>query len=212
MPFSTCLPSRMSSIDGPSQFIETNVKGTFALLEAALTYWQRLPLERAGRFRFHHVSTDEVFGSLGPIGKFHEITPICAKLFLFRLKGGLRSSRPRVIGPLRRRLRHLAIAVSCRAALKGVGRRVPHGRSSRPVGKLASRPHALSKGVPHASPLHATTNLAGLRECRSISTGSDRRSAASQDLGGVFGRISHAVGSFDVPEPVPACLCSRKIP
>jgi dTDP-glucose 4,6-dehydratase len=74
MPFSTCLPSRMSSIDGPSQFIETNVEGTFALLEAALTYWQRLPLERAGRFRFHHVSTDEVFGSLGPIGKFHEIT------------------------------------------------------------------------------------------------------------------------------------------
>jgi hypothetical protein len=106
----------------------------------------------------------------------------------------------------------LGHAVSCRAALKGVGRRVPHGRLSRPVGKLASRPHPLSKGIRHASPLHATTHLAGLRECRSISTGSERRSAASQDLGGVFGRISRAVGSFDFPEPVPACLCRRKLP
>jgi len=62
------------SIDGPAQFIKTNIEGTFALLEATIAYWQRLPPERAGRFRFHHVSTDEVFGSLGAIGKFAEIT------------------------------------------------------------------------------------------------------------------------------------------
>jgi dTDP-glucose 4,6-dehydratase len=62
------------SIDGPSQFIKTNIEGTFALLEAALGYWQRLPAEQAARFRFHHVSTDEVFGSLGAIGKFTEAT------------------------------------------------------------------------------------------------------------------------------------------
>jgi dTDP-glucose 4,6-dehydratase len=62
------------SIDGPAQFIKTNIEGTFALLEATIAYWQRLPPERAGRFRFHHVSTDEVFGSLGAIGKFTEIT------------------------------------------------------------------------------------------------------------------------------------------
>jgi dTDP-glucose 4,6-dehydratase len=62
------------SIDGPSQFIRTNVEGTCVLLEATLAHWQRLPAERAGRFRFHHVSTDEVFGSLGPTGKFTEAT------------------------------------------------------------------------------------------------------------------------------------------
>jgi dTDP-glucose 4,6-dehydratase len=62
------------SIDGPSEFIKTNVEGTFALLEAALAYWQRLPAGRADRFRFHHVSTDEVFGSLGPTSKFTEAT------------------------------------------------------------------------------------------------------------------------------------------
>jgi dTDP-glucose 4,6-dehydratase len=62
------------SIDGPSQFIKTNIEGTYSLLEAALAHWQRLPAARAGRFRFHHVSTDEVFGSLGRTGKFTETT------------------------------------------------------------------------------------------------------------------------------------------
>jgi dTDP-glucose 4,6-dehydratase len=61
------------SIDGPSTFIETNVTGTFTLLEAARTYWQNEGRPR--QFRFHHVSTDEVFGSLGPTGKFTEDTP-----------------------------------------------------------------------------------------------------------------------------------------
>ena len=60
------------SIDGPGEFIKTNIEGTYALLEAALDYWRGLPAERAARFRFHHVSTDEVFGSLGPDGLFSE--------------------------------------------------------------------------------------------------------------------------------------------
>ena len=60
------------SIDGPGDFIKTNIEGTYLLLEAALDYWRGLPAERAARFRFHHVSTDEVFGSLGPHGKFTE--------------------------------------------------------------------------------------------------------------------------------------------
>jgi dTDP-glucose 4,6-dehydratase len=60
------------SIDGPGDFIRTNIEGTYALLEAALDYWRSLPGERAQRFRFHHVSTDEVFGSLGPDGRFTE--------------------------------------------------------------------------------------------------------------------------------------------
>jgi dTDP-glucose 4,6-dehydratase len=60
------------SIDGPGAFIRSNIEGTYALLEAALEYWRGLPAERARQFRFHHVSTDEVFGSLGADGKFSE--------------------------------------------------------------------------------------------------------------------------------------------
>lgn len=63
------------SLDGPSAFIQTNLVGTFTLLDAALTYWRRLDGERARGFRFHHISTDEVFGSLGPEGHFTETTP-----------------------------------------------------------------------------------------------------------------------------------------
>lgn len=54
------------SIHGPGAFIQTNVNGTFTLLEAARGYWMQLPAERKEAFRFHHVSTDEVYGSLGP--------------------------------------------------------------------------------------------------------------------------------------------------
>jgi dTDP-glucose 4,6-dehydratase len=64
------------SIDGAGAFIETNIVGTFALLEAALEYWRHLPAERRQQFRFHHVSTDEVFGALGAGGDpFSEATP-----------------------------------------------------------------------------------------------------------------------------------------
>lgn len=63
------------SIDGPDVFLQTNVMGTFALLQAARHYWQDLPSEAQARFRFHHVSTDEVFGSLGAEGFFREETP-----------------------------------------------------------------------------------------------------------------------------------------
>jgi dTDP-glucose 4,6-dehydratase len=60
------------SIDGPAEFVQTNVVGTLTLLEAALAYWRALPLERQDAFRFLHVSTDEVYVSLGPIGRFTE--------------------------------------------------------------------------------------------------------------------------------------------
>jgi dTDP-glucose 4,6-dehydratase len=62
------------SIDGAADFIRTNIEGSWVLLDAALAHWQRLPAKRAARFRFHHVSTDEVFGSLGVTGKFTETT------------------------------------------------------------------------------------------------------------------------------------------
>jgi dTDP-glucose 4,6-dehydratase len=63
------------SIDGPAAFIQTNVVGTLALLEATRDYWKALPAERATAFRFLHVSTDEVYGSLGETGYFTEETP-----------------------------------------------------------------------------------------------------------------------------------------
>lgn len=62
------------SIDGPRAFIETNILGTFTLLQAARTHVETLDAERRRRFRFHHVSTDEVYGSLGPEGLFTETT------------------------------------------------------------------------------------------------------------------------------------------
>jgi dTDP-glucose 4,6-dehydratase len=63
------------SIDGPAAFIETNVIGTANLLEVARAHWEGLESEAKARFRFHHISTDEVFGSLGETGAFTEETP-----------------------------------------------------------------------------------------------------------------------------------------
>jgi dTDP-glucose 4,6-dehydratase len=61
------------SIDGPAAFIETNITGTYTMLEAARAWWTAEG--RPERFRFHHISTDEVFGSLGATGRFTEDTP-----------------------------------------------------------------------------------------------------------------------------------------
>jgi dTDP-glucose 4,6-dehydratase len=63
------------SIDGPRAFVETNIAGTFELLDAARAYVGALDERARSRFRFLHVSTDEVYGSLGPSGKFNETTP-----------------------------------------------------------------------------------------------------------------------------------------
>ncbi len=63
------------SIDGPAEFIQTNIVGTFELLQAARDYWNALSNEKKAGFRFLHVSTDEVFGSLGDDGYFTEETP-----------------------------------------------------------------------------------------------------------------------------------------
>ena len=63
------------SIEGPAAFIDSNVSGTFHLLQAVRSHWEQLPSERQAGFRFHHISTDEVFGSLGATGRFSETTP-----------------------------------------------------------------------------------------------------------------------------------------
>lgn len=63
------------SIDGPGEFIRTNITGTATLLQAALTYWRKLDEKAQGNFRFQHISTDEVYGTLGETGYFTEKTP-----------------------------------------------------------------------------------------------------------------------------------------
>ena len=63
------------SIDDPGIFVQTNIIGTFNLLTSALEYFTRLDEEKRGQFRLHHISTDEVFGSLGEDGFFTETTP-----------------------------------------------------------------------------------------------------------------------------------------
>ena len=63
------------SIDGPAAFVQTNVVGTLGLLEAARDYWKALEGDARDGFRFLHVSTDEVYGSLGETGRFSETTP-----------------------------------------------------------------------------------------------------------------------------------------
>src|ERR1700742_5081318 len=62
------------SIDGPGEFVQTNIVGTFTLLQEALRHWRKLSPEKRARFRFLHISTDEVFGSLGGDGLFSETT------------------------------------------------------------------------------------------------------------------------------------------
>lgn len=62
------------SIDGPAEFVQTNLVGTYTLLEAARNYWSALQPEQKKAFRFHHISTDEVYGSLGENGLFTETT------------------------------------------------------------------------------------------------------------------------------------------
>ncbi len=63
------------SIDDPGAFLLSNVMGTYHLLQAVRKHWEGLEAERRERFRFHHISTDEVFGSLGATGRFSETTP-----------------------------------------------------------------------------------------------------------------------------------------
>ena len=89
------------SIDGPAEFIQTNVVGTFTLLQEALRHWRALTPARRARFRFLHVSTDEVFGSLGANGHVQRGYGLRAELALFGEQGVVRSSRPRLAGDLR---------------------------------------------------------------------------------------------------------------
>ena len=86
------------SISGPGDFIQTNIVGTFNLLEAARYFWleKRPGPTPRGRFRFHHVSTDEVYGSLGPTGLFHRDDALRSELALLGQQGRQRYARARL--------------------------------------------------------------------------------------------------------------------
>jgi dTDP-glucose 4,6-dehydratase len=75
------------SITGAADFIQTNVVGTFTLLEAARGYWNDLDADAKAAFRFLHVSTDEVYGSLGREGLFEETTALRSQFTLFGVEG-----------------------------------------------------------------------------------------------------------------------------
>ena len=81
------------SIDGPGEFIRTNVIGTFTLLQAARAYWDKLEGGARDKFRFHHVSTDEVYGSLGATGYFHRRDPLRPEVALLGEQGVVRPAR-----------------------------------------------------------------------------------------------------------------------
>ena len=63
------------SVDSPSEFIQSNIIGTYTILESALKFWESLSVSHKSKFRFHHISTDEVYGSLDEVGFFTESTP-----------------------------------------------------------------------------------------------------------------------------------------
>ena len=74
------------SIDGPAEFIQTNIVGTYILLEEARKYWSQLSDDKKQTFRFHHVSTDEVYGDLEDDGFFYRGNSVCSKFTIFCLK------------------------------------------------------------------------------------------------------------------------------
>ena len=89
------------SIDGPAEFIQTNVLGTYTLLQEALRHWNALAPAARDRFRFVHISTDEVFGSLGPDGTFCETTAYAPNSPYSASKAVVGSSGPRLARDLR---------------------------------------------------------------------------------------------------------------
>ena len=79
------------SISGPADFIQTNIVGTYTLLEAARNHWNSLDAERKAAFRFHHISTDEVYGSLGDDRLLHRRNRLRTQFALLRQQGVFRS-------------------------------------------------------------------------------------------------------------------------
>ncbi len=147
------------SIDGPGAFIQTNVVGTLGLLEAVRDYWKALPAEQGAAFRFLHVSTDEVYGTLGETGKFSETTPYAPNSRTRRRRPprttwSVRSTTPTGAGADHQLLQQLRPVPLPREAYpagdrQGAGRRAAAGVRRRQAGaRLAVRVRSL-RGDPH---------------------------------------------------------------
>ena len=89
------------SIDSPMDFVTTNVQGTVTVLQAATEYWCGLGARARESFRFLHVSTDEVYGSLGATGRVHRCHAVPAELTLLGEQGGLGPLRPGLVAHIR---------------------------------------------------------------------------------------------------------------
>ena len=148
------------SIDGPAAFVQTNVVGTLALLEAARDYWKALEGAAREAFRFLHVSTDEVYGSLGETGLFTEDHAVRAELAVLGLEGRVRPPGARVPPHLRaagadhqllEQLRPVPVPREADPAgdRQGAGRRAAAGlRRRQQRARLAVRGRPL-RGDPH---------------------------------------------------------------
>ena len=170
----------------PGRFVQTNVVGTFTLLDAAREYWPALPAPRRAAFRFHHVSTDEVFGALGAgrsaVHRNHAVRPAQP---LFRQQGRLRPSGARLAPHLwpadhrqqhRQQLRPLAVPREADPAgdaqrargqdAAGLWRRLQHARLDLRRGSCRGAGAGRSSAASPAPPMRIgarqpRTNLAG---------------------------------------------------
>ena len=184
------------SIDGPRAFVETNLVGTFELLDAARQHLETLEPARRARFRFLHVSTDEVYGSLGPIGAVRRGEPVRPQLAVRRLEGGRRPPRagvsrdlpaPGARHQLLEQLRALPVPGEADPAHDAQRRRGPAAaalRRRRQRARLAPRGGSLRGPAP--GPAARRRRAAGTTWARGTSgrtsrswTGSARRSSRS---------------------------------
>ena len=173
------------SIDGPAEFIQTNVLGTYTLLQEALRHWNALAPAARDKFRFVHISTDEVFGSLGrkrPVLRNHRL---CAELALFGEQGLVRSSGPRLARDLRAADHHHQHVEQLRpVSVSGKARPAhhhPRPRRTKPAG-LRRRPQRARLAARGGSRARASRG-AGARQGRRVLP--DRRpQRAQQPLGG----------------------------
>jgi hypothetical protein len=154
------------SIEGPGAFIESNVSGTFHLLQAVRAHWEQLPEERREHFRFHHISTDEVFGSLGATGRFSETTP-------YDPRSPYSASKAASAHQLQQQLRPLAISREADSGgdPQGSGRRTdppPWRWRQRARLALCGRPRGCAAAG--GNPRHPRTGLLRWRPTGSVRT------------------------------------------
>ena len=159
------------SIDGPAAFIDTNVTGTYTLLEAARAYWGG-----TRDFRFHHVSTDEVFGTLGADGRLHRDDALRAELALLGLEGRQRPPGARLARDLRPAGGALELLEQLRA--------VPLPREADPGGDPERPRRPADPGLRRAARTSATGSTSRTTPARCSPSSQRGRLGESYNIGG----------------------------